>query len=182
MSAFDAIKAAPPDKVFHTMTLFRADNHPNKLNLGIGAYRTDQGEPYVLPIVRSTELQLADCSGTGIKSKNMKQIHSVERMADFVLEACSDKGLNKEYLPIRGMAEFVSRSQILILGENSKALAENRVAGCQTIAGTGALRVGAEFIHRNLSDRSLYCSDPTWANHHEIFRGSSISVGPPYRY
>ena len=68
------------------------------MNLGIGAYRTDEGKPYVLDVVRKVEKELAN-----------------------------DTSLDKEYLPIGGDPEFVSLAQKLILGDSAISMREQRV-------------------------------------------------------
>ena len=68
-----------------------------------------------------------------------------------------------EYLPIDGLPEFRAETTKLILGKGSKAIKEGRVACCQSLSGTGALRLAAEFIAVNLGkDRRVFVSDPTW--------------------
>ena len=39
----------------------------------------------------------------------------------------------------------------------------------RTLGGSGALKVGADFIHEWLPNAKCYVSDPTWANHVGIF-------------
>lgn len=114
------------------------------------AYRTDQGKPWVLPVVRTAEKALAN-----------------------------DDSLNKEYLPVLGMDLFSSLSSKMLLGSDSPAITENRVSfisiyhkllfiafvqafGVQTLSGTGALRVGAEFLAKKLGKTIFYFSKPTW--------------------
>lgn len=43
---------APPDPVFGLIESFRRDPRPNKVNMGIGVYTDDNGDPFVFPIVR----------------------------------------------------------------------------------------------------------------------------------
>ena len=82
-----------------------------------------------------------------------------------------------EYLPIDGLPEFRAETTKLILGEDSKAIAEGRVACCQSLSGTGALRLAAEFIAVNLGkDRRVFVSDPTWGNHNAIFAKAGLEV------
>jgi len=83
---------------------------------------------------------------------------------------------NKEYLPIDGLVSFVSAAQSLILGEDSPAIKEKRVATTQTLSGTGALRVGAEFIKRFSPGTAVLISEPTWTNHLTIFGDQGIKV------
>ncbi|KAI0050920.1 aspartate aminotransferase [Auriscalpium vulgare] len=146
---WDAVPLAPPDSIFKLTAAYKADPHPHKVNLGVGAYRDDDSKPWVLPVVRkATQLLL------------------------------NDPALDHEYLPITGLPEFVSGAAKLILGADSPALAEGRVASVQTISGTGANHIGALFLSRYYGfpgDKAVYLSDPTWANHFAIFNNVGIA-------
>jgi len=148
---FLGIEVAPPDPILGITLAFNADTHPNKVNLGVGAYRTDEGKPYVLNVVRKVEKQIAN----------------------------SDQ--NKEYLPIDGLPEFKSAAQKLLFHPESPALKEGRVASTQSISGTGALRIGAEFIQKFFKGAAVLISDPTWGNHPTIFNERGVQV-KSYRY
>jgi len=152
-TAFDAnvVPQAPEDPLFGLMAAFRRDQDPQKVDLGIGAYRDDNAKPWVLPVVK---------------------------MADDRLR--NDPDLNHEYLPIAGLPEFTTASQKLVLGADSPALKEKRVTSLQTISGTGAVHLGALFLakfYKTQSERTAYFSDPTWANHFQIFS----NVGLEYK-
>lgn len=70
------------------------------------------------------------------------------------------------YIPIEGLAEFNKLTSALILGANSPALKENRVATVQSLSGTGALRIAAAFIKRWFpAGTTVYVSNPTWCMH-----------------
>jgi aspartate aminotransferase len=149
-SHFADLAVAPPNEIFNTKAAYLADKFPNKVDLGIGAYRTDEAKPYVLPVVRKAELELAN-----------------------------DKSLNKEYLAISGMADFVKIAQKLILGDDCPAMKEGRVSGVQSLSGTGALRILCEFIGKHLPKGTrAYLSRPTWENHHSIM--VQCGVEPSY--
>lgn len=80
------------------------------------------------------------------------------------------------YPPIEGSARFVEQIQTLLFGEVA-----TRIATVQTVGGSGALRVGADFIYHYLSRREVWVSDPTWANHWAIFEGAGLKVNTyPY--
>ena len=51
---------APPDPIIGLGDAFRADDFPQKVIVGVGAYRDDLGKPYVLPCVREAETILQD--------------------------------------------------------------------------------------------------------------------------
>jgi aromatic-amino-acid transaminase len=55
-------------------------------------------------------------------------------------------------------------------------LAQNRVASIQTLGGSGALKVGADFLKRYFPDSRVWVSDPTWENHIAIFEGAGFEV------
>ena len=133
------VDQAPPDLVLGITEAFKADTDPNKLNLGVGAYRTEELQPYVLNVVRTAE----------------------ERML-----AANE---NKEYLPIEGLASFREATVELLLGGDAKAVKENRVATLQALSGTGSLAVAAQFIHQFMPGKTVYISNPSWPNHKNIF-------------
>jgi len=153
-SVFGKVPVAAPDKIFHTKSAYKADPSPSKINLGIGAFRTNEGKPYVLNIVKKVE-------------------------ADLLADTKSGK-LNKEYLPIGGDAEFVKLSQKLILG-NSRCVGEKHVAGVQTLSGTGALRILMNFVKNFFPSAVIYKSNPTWGNHRKIINKAGLAQRD-YRY
>lgn len=88
----------------------------------------------------------------------------------------SDPNLNHEYLPIAGLATFTAAAAKLILGADSPALTEKRTSSTQTISGTGALHLGALFLSKFFPGHpTVYFSNPTWANHNQIFSNVSMA-------
>jgi len=79
----------------------------------------------------------------------------------------------KEYAPIDGLPLFNQSSQKLIFGEDSQAVKDGRIVTAQALSGTGALRIGFEFLHEWIPSKVLV-SNPTWANHHNIIRRSGL--------
>eukprot|EP00761_Pharyngomonas_kirbyi_P012597 gb/GECH01012624.1/.p1 GENE.gb/GECH01012624.1/~~gb/GECH01012624.1/.p1 ORF type:complete len:466 (+),score=110.46 gb/GECH01012624.1/:1-1398(+) len=146
-SRWGSIPEAPRDPILGITLAFKEDKHPKKLNLGVGAYRTEEGEPFVLPVVREVEKKIA---------------HS---------------DLNKEYIPQDGLPAFKRETAKLILGSDSRAIQENRVATCQGISGTGSIRLGLEFIRQFIdSDAIVYVSNPTWGNHNKLVNKSGLNL------
>lgn len=80
------------------------------------------------------------------------------------------------------MPDFTLGAAKLILGEDSPALTQDRVASVQTISGTGANHLGSQFLAHfppsgaNGSKVTIYVSNPTWANHHQIFGNVGLTV------
>ncbi|KAK6129692.1 hypothetical protein DH2020_036558 [Rehmannia glutinosa] len=152
ISVFDHVVRAPEDPILGVTVAYNKDPSPAKLNLGVGAYRTEEGKPLVLNVVRRAEQMLVN-----------------------------DSSRVKEYLPIVGLADFNKLSAKLILGADSPAIQENRVTTVQCLSGTGSLRVGAEFLARHYHQHTIYIPLPTWGNHTKVFGLAGLSV-KTYRY
>ncbi|GJJ12068.1 hypothetical protein Clacol_006309 [Clathrus columnatus] len=163
LDAWLQVPLAPPDSIFKLTAAYKADSFPQKVNLGVGAYRDDDDKPWVLPVVK--------------KACPVSQFNATEILLN-------DPTLDHEYLPITGLPEFTSAAARLILGTDSPAIADGRVASVQTISGTGANHLGALFLSRfyTFNGKSqIYLSNPTWANHHAIFKNVSIEpIDYPY--
>eukprot|EP01084_Bolivina_argentea_P315831 547323_1 len=148
-STFGGVDTLPPDAIFFTKQRYKEDTDPRKVNLGIGAYRDDNGKPYVLEVVRKVEKELA-----------------------------ADTTLNKEYLPISGDAEYVKLSQKLMLGD-CKRISSGAIVGVQGISGTGSLRVLFNFIKNNFAANNdkfkVLISNPTWGNHKKILGKAGLN-------
>jgi len=145
-SVFGKVETLPPDAIFFTKQRYKADQDPRKVNLGIGAYRDDNGKPQVLSIVRKVEKELAN-----------------------------DLSLNKEYLPISGDAEYVRLSQQLMLGKDCQRVGGGQVAGVQSISGTGALRILFNFVKNTMPGATVHISDPTWGNHKKVIGKAGLA-------
>lgn len=151
-SVFSHVVRGPEDPILGVTVAYNKDPSPVKLNLGVGAYRTEEGKPLVLNVVRKAEQLLVN-----------------------------DRSRVKEYLPITGLAEFNKLSAQLMFGANCPAIQENRVTTVQCLSGTGSLRVGAEFLAKHYHHRTIYIPQPTWGNHPKIFTLAGLSV-KTYRY
>ncbi|KAI5354662.1 hypothetical protein L3X38_007557 [Prunus dulcis] len=151
-SVFAHVVRAPEDPILGVTVAYNKDPSPAKLNLGVGAYRTEEGKPLVLNVVRKAEQLLVN-----------------------------DRSRVKEYLPIVGLADFNKLSAKLILGADSPPIQENRITTVQCLSGTGSLRVGGEFLAKHYHERTIYIPQPTWGNHTKVFTLAGLSV-KSYRY
>lgn len=150
MSIFRTVPLLPRDPILGLPILYAADQRPFKVNLGVGTYRTSEGSPFVLSCVKKAEKLLLN------------------------------KNLNKEYLPIDGNSEFISLTLQLIFGKDNPHFSPEQIVAAQAIGGTGALRVGADFLTKLIS-HSLFIPQPTWPNHKQVFEKAGFSVGSyPY--
>ncbi|KAJ7285955.1 aspartate amino-transferase [Mycena rebaudengoi] len=153
---WQSVPLAPPDSIFQLTAAYKEDTFDKKINLGVGAYRDNNSKPWILPVVKEATRILLN-----------------------------DETLDHEYLPITGLPEFTSAAAKLMLGPASPALAEGRVSSVQTISGTGANHLGALFLSKFYSwgaaGKKIWLSNPTWANHHAIFKNVGIEPTAPDR-
>ncbi|KRY29191.1 putative aspartate aminotransferase, cytoplasmic [Trichinella spiralis] len=152
MSLFSFVNPAPSVEVFHVNQCFQSDPNPKKVNLTIGAYRTEEGKFWVLPVVAKAESIL---------------INSPTH--------------NHEYLPMLGNNKFSSLAVKLLFGEHTEKL-EKKLLCAQSLGGTGSIRAGLEFLNRTCGLREAYISDPTWENHRLILEYCGYSKINTYRY
>ncbi|SAL74769.1 aromatic amino acid aminotransferase [Caballeronia choica] len=148
---FEHIDAYPGDPILSLNEDFQKDPRSNKVNLSIGIYFDDDGR---LPVMRA--------------------VHEAEA-------AILNEPGPKPYLPMAGFAHYRDAVQALVFGEATPARAEGRIATVQTIGGSGALKVGADFIKRYFPQSQVWVSDPTWENHRFIFERAGFEVNTyPY--
>ena len=96
----------------------------------------------------------------------------------------ADATVNKEYAPIAGDAAYVNLALGFAYGANADL---SKVAGVQTLSGTGACRIGGHFLSKfvpppeGLEKVPIYIPNPTWGNHIAIFKECGMDVRR-YRY
>lgn len=148
---YQHVEFYPGDPILGLVEVYNQDARVCKVNLGIGIYFDDEGKMPVLGSVRRAEEQ---------------------RAAEL---------RPSPYLPMEGLSDFHSAVQKLLFGANNPAVSEKRIATIQTLGGSGALKIGADFLHRWFPRAKAYVSDPTWDNHRGIFEGAGFEVGTyPY--
>jgi len=143
---FGHVPLEPPNAILGIALDCKNDTFKDKINLTIGAYRTETGEPYVLPCVREAE------------------------------EEILAEKLDHEYLSQDGLPEFTSTSKALMFGDDAKVIAESRVHSIQSIAGTGSLRLGTTFLNNVMPGVTCYIPDVTWPNHPTVLNASNVPV------
>ncbi|CAM3929859.1 amino acid aminotransferase [Avibacterium endocarditidis] len=148
---FEHINAAPADPILGLGEAFKADDRANKINLGIGVYKDAKGNTPIMKAVKAAEQRLFDVETT------------------------------KNYLSIDGVADFNARTQGVLFGEHSDIVKQGRAKTVQSLGGTGALRIAAEFIKRQTKAQNVWISTPTWPNHNAIFNAVGITIRE-YRY
>lgn len=155
VSRFSYLSVPPVDEPFTLNAAYLNDPHPQKVNLGLGVYRAESGDPWPLRAVEEAETRL-------YQAKNLAR---------------------HEYLTIQGDVKFLSLARDLVFGFDSEDLGSNhqqqnadqeRIASIQTVSGTGANRLGAEFLARYAHPRRVWIPEPTWANHHTIWEMAGV--------
>ena len=143
---FSHVEMAPRDPILGVNESFNADSNPNKVNLGVGVYTDEAGKIPVLECVKRAEVAMAE------------------------------KPAPRGYLPIDGIAAYDKATQALVFGAESAIVKENRAVTVQTLGGTGALKVGADFLKRVSPASVVYISNPSWENHRALFESAGFEV------
>jgi len=148
---FERVLKAPADPILGLTDTFNADSRTEKVNLGVGVFRNEDGLTPILKTVKEAEQRLLDSETT------------------------------KSYLAISGDAEYDRQVQLLLFGPEHNIISNQLARTAQTPGGTGALRIAAEFMARQLDVENIWVSNPTWGNHNSIFASANLNVNS-YRY
>ncbi len=143
---FENITMAPADPILGLTDAFKKDSNPDKINLGVGVYKNEDGVTPILATVKEAEKRILKQETT------------------------------KSYLSIQGTPEYGKCVRELIFGKDSDVLASNRAVTVQGPGGTGSLRIAADFIDKFFPNAKIWISDPTWANHNQIFNAAGIEI------
>jgi len=145
------VDAYPGDPILTLNEDFQKDPRADKINLSIGIYFDDAGRLPVMAAVREAESALLAKVGP------------------------------KPYLPMVGHGGYRQAVQNLLFGADHEAVKAGRIATIQSLGGSGALKVGADFLKRYFPASQVWVSDPTWDNHRAIFEGAGFQVNTyPY--
>lgn len=144
---FQKVDAYAGDPILSLMERFKEDPRSDKVNLSIGLYYNEDG---IIP--------------------QLKAVAEAEARLNAVPHAAS------LYLPMEGLNAYRNTIAPLLFGADHAVLAQKRVATIQTLGGSGALKVGADFLKKYFPDSGVWVSDPTWENHVAIFEGAGFKV------
>lgn len=151
---FQSIERRPPDPILGLSAAYKNDTNPKKVDLGVGIYKDEAGNCPVMKAVKTAENKLWQTEDS------------------------------KSYIAQAGPELFIKHTAQLLLGADSSALRDNRVATVLAPGGSGSLRVAAEFVARNYPDTRIFVSDPTWNNHIPLLgsAGLKLELYPYYDY
>ena len=143
---FESLPALPSDPILGLMAAFREDANTQKVDLGVGVYRDNDGNTPILKSVLTAQTRHNDGETT------------------------------KSYIGPPGEPGFNDSMQTLLFGAGHSVLADKRVRSAQTPGGCGGLRVAAELINRARPAARIWVSDPTWANHAPLLGDAGLSI------
>jgi len=151
MTLFSAVTLAPSDPILGLNEAFSSDARTDKINLGVGVYFNEEGR---IPLLEAVSLA----------EKNLLSAHAP-----------------RAYLPIDGLPAYDRAVQQLLFGAGAQVLEAGRAVCCQALGGTGALKIGADFLRKWLPQARVAISDPSWENHRALFEAAGFTV-ENYRY
>lgn len=144
---FEHVTPYPGDPILSLMEEFNTDNRSEKVNLSIGLYYNEESIVPQLDAVKAAHRHIAELNDS-----------------------------TKLYLPMEGLKSYRDAIQELLFTRHSPARAQNRIATIQTLGGSGALKVGADFLKTYFPESEIWVSNPTWDNHVAIFNGAGIKT------
>jgi aromatic-amino-acid transaminase len=144
---FSNVQSYAGDPILSLMEKFQNDPRPTKVNLSIGLCYDDHAD-----------------------------VVSFESVSRAQLAFCAEEAGPSHYLPMEGLEVYREHVQSLLFGSKHSAVLQGRVATIQTVGGSGALKVGADFLRDHFPRSPVWVSDPTWDNHRAIFAGAGLSV------
>ena len=143
---FEPIERVPGDAILGLIQQFKDDPNPQKVDLGVGVYRDEDGVTPIMGAVKAAEKQLIDDEAT------------------------------KAYIGSHGDPQYGEHVLKMVFGAESAVLADKRASATQAPGGTGALRLAADFIASQLPGKSIWLSDPTWPNHLGVFSAAGLEI------
>jgi len=143
---FENLIPRPPDAIIQLMEMAKADTNPDKIDLGVGVYKTPDGSTPIMRAVKAAETLYLSEEAT------------------------------KSYVSTVGNADFRKLLLELMLGSDNPVFAQNRIASAQATGGSGALRLGAEIIKAANPDATVWVSTPTWANHVPLISSAGLQL------
>ena len=143
---FENLNLLADDPILGLMAVYANDNNPNKVDLGVGVYKNEQGQVSIIKAVQQAEREYLDEQTT------------------------------KTYQGIAGDPEFNQAVEKLIYGNDHPVLKSDRVRTLQTPGSCGGLFLAANLIAHSRPQATLWVSNPTWGNHFTIFEGAGVDV------
>ncbi|UTW54374.1 amino acid aminotransferase [Kordiimonas sp. SCSIO 12610] len=138
------LKQLPADPILGLSARYQQDENPEKVDLGVGVYKDDNGKTIIMSAVQKAFDHLAATEGS------------------------------KVYVSPAGYPGFIEHVSKLIFGESLSDFGHGKIGAVQTPGGCGALRLGFDLIAANSPQSSAWVSNPTWANHVPIIGAAGL--------
>lgn len=151
---FESLSALPADPILRLVAEYQADNNPNKIDLGIGIYKDENGDTPVMTAVKKAEQRILETQNS------------------------------KKYVGPTGSPSYNAAVVELLFDTQLNSSLGGRRVTVQAPGGCGGLRLAAEFLKLASPEATVWVSDPTWANHIPLMSaaGLRISKYPYYDY
>lgn len=151
---FNQLQSVPPDALLKLIVQHSQDTNPNKVDLGVGVYKNEDGQTPIMQAV--------------IKAEHI------------ILE----QQQTKSYIGPAGSQLYCDLSAQLIFGKDHSVIKDKRISVAQTPGGCGALRMASEFINTCKKNAVIWVSTPTWVNHVPLMcdAGLELKEYPYYDY
>ena len=143
---FETLKILPPDPILGLSQEYLQSQHPNKVNLSVGVYKTDSGNTPIFAAVKAAEQRMIDAQES------------------------------KVYISQQGDPKFLSGMHKLLLGEELSKSIQDRSSICMTPGGCGALRLAAETLFKANPESTVWFSNPTWGNHFPLIESAGLKT------
>ncbi|MFT7389586.1 MAG: aspartate aminotransferase [Candidatus Endobugula sp.] len=147
---FDTLQLLPADPILNLVVECKADDNPDKVDLGAGVYKDASGHTPIMAAVQAAQTQLQQEETT------------------------------KTYVSPAGLLGFNQGMISLLLGESHPAINDQRVIGVQAPGGCGALNIAGHLIKRcnqnPQTPATVWISTPTWANHIPLLSSCGLQL------
>jgi len=143
---FENLEILPPDPILGLNQEYLQSQHPNKVNLSVGIYKTDSGNTPIFKAVKIAEQRMIEAQET------------------------------KVYIAQQGDPQFLTGMHKLLLGDELSDSLKDRSSICMTPGGCGALRLAAETIFNANPNATIWFSSPTWGNHFPLIESAGLKT------
>ena len=142
----ESLEKLPADPILGLTAAYNQDQNPNKVDLGAGVYKDEEGNTPVFSAVRKAGAIWQQEEST------------------------------KAYIPQSGFADFNTSIIAHVFGDGHAAVEAQRLSSVMAPGGSGSLRVGAEMLNRASAGATLWVSTPTWGNHIPLLGSSGLNI------
>lgn len=180
MGFFAHLTTAPDDPILGLVAQFAQDPRSDKIDLTVGAYKNEQGQPENFAACHAAQLAVSDYFYNLPTLSAKKAVELGPEHNQLVAGVQVPPGLTIGYLPTAGFKPFTDAVQELVYAD-TQARQQGRVVTIESVAGSGGLSVTGTFLAQKVGLKRIFLSDPTWSNHYQLFGQAGLECLPyPY--